>query len=104
MMVGAVARVPTITNVTMTNLDTEYEHILGLHTKKFMVHTRDESAFRLAYETGHVATPVAPYLTILDSCRYYEEDINNEYPAADLLTLYFASDSAGKVIEIVEWV
>lgn len=90
--------VPFIYNVTMTNADTEYSQALPQGTKKFLVHTRDESAFRLAFVTGKVATPTAPYLTILANTSYYEDHVKLVGN-----TLYFASPDAGKIIEIVCW-
>jgi len=102
---GSKPRNPTVTNVTMTVADTEYDHQLNQYTKKFMVHTRDESSFRLAFETGCVATPVEPYLTIPSGGRYHEDHIDTYVSDVDWDgTLYFASSSAGKVVEIVEWV
>ena len=102
---GSKPRNPTIYNVTMTLADTEYSQQLNQYTKKFLIHTRDESVFRLAFETGHVAAPAAPYLTVLANTRYYEDHIDVYVAIADWDgTLYFASSAAGKVIEIVEWV
>lgn len=92
------ATTPVIYNVTMPNADTEYSQALPSNVKKFLIHTRDESEFRLAFVTGKVATPTAPYFTIPASKAYYEDHIN---PAS--LTLYFASASAGKVVEIIAW-
>jgi len=96
---------PTVYNVTMTVADTEYSQQLSQYTKKFLVHTRDESVFRLAFETGYVATPTEPYLTIVGGARYWEDGLFLRVATTDWDgTLYFASDSAGKVIEIVEWI
>ena len=103
--IGSKARGPSIHNVTMTLADTEYEQQLTQYTMKFLIKTRDESEFRLAFETGIVAVPAAGYVTINSGCRYYEDDVNVYIADADWDgTLYFASDSAGKIIEIVEWV
>ena len=93
------ATTPTIYNETMTLADTEYDQALSSNTRKFMVMTRDRSAFRLAFETDKVATPTAPYITIAANEVYYDEFVNSSS-----LTLYYASDNAGKIIEIVEWV
>ena len=102
---GSYASNPVIYNVTMTLADTEYSQQLSIYTKKFMVHTRDETSFRLAYETGKVATPTAPYLTIPADARWHDEDLNTGVvPSEWDGTLYFASDDAGKIIEIMEWV
>lgn len=101
---GALPRNPTITNVTMTLADTEYSHQLAQYSNKFLIHTRDESAFRIAFESGHVATPTEPYFTILANSRYWEDEIDVYIADADWDgTLYFASDSASKIIEIIEW-
>ena len=96
---------PTIYNVTMTLADTEYSQQLSQYTKKFLIHTRDESEFRLAFETLHVATPTEPYLTVRAGSRYFEDGLFLRVQTTDWGgILYFASASAGKVIEIVEWV
>ena len=96
---------PTIYNVTMTVADIEYSQQLSIYTKKFLIHTRDETEFRLAFETLHVATPTEPYLTIPQGSRYYEDDLFLRVQTTDWNgTIYFASDSAAKVIEIVEWI
>jgi len=91
------SQTPVIYNVTMTSANTEYSQALPANTKKFLVHTRDGTAFRLAFVTGKVAAPTEPYFTI-DGVPYWEDHIN---PA--LLTLYFACASAGKVVEIIAW-
>ena len=78
---------------------------LSKYTKKFLIHTRDESAFRLAFVTGKVATPTAPWFTVLSGARYFEDGVDIYIADADWDgTLYFASGSAGKIIEIIEWV
>jgi len=93
--------IPKIYNVTMTEADTEYSQALRRGCLTFLIHTRDESSFRLAFEKGKVAIPVEPYFTIPAESGYSEFEVMNE--EQDLLTLYFASDSTGKVIEIIEW-
>lgn len=100
---GTNADTPFIHNVTMTVADTEYNQELPQGCKQFTIHTRDESEFRLAFVTGKVATPVAPYLTVLANSRYYENDLYIDAPTGSRVTLYFASASAGKIIEIVSW-
>lgn len=94
----AYSTTPAIYNMTMTNANTEYSQALPANTRKFTIHTRDETAFRLAFVTGKVATPTAPYLTIPANKVYYEDFVN-----LTSKTLYFASGSAGKIIEIVAW-
>jgi len=89
---------PTIYNVTMTTADYEYSQALPTNCKKFLIHTRDGTAFRLAFEPGKVAGPTAPYLSVPANTTYYEDGILS--PA---LTLYFACASTGKIIEIIAW-
>ena len=83
--------------VAMTSADTEYSQALT-DVKKFRIHTRDFTEFRLAYETGKVATPTDPYETVPAGSEKYEDnlDIAN-------LTLYFASAVTGKTAEIEVW-
>ena len=89
----------------MAVADTEYSHQLAKYTKKFLVHTRDESAFRLAFVTGKVAAPTEPYFTILANTSYWEDHIDTYVVNAEWDgTIYFASDNTDKVIEIIEWV
>lgn len=85
-----------IYNVTMTNADTEYSQALHVNAKAFFIHTRDESPFRIAFVTGKVATPVAPWGTVLAGKGMWFSGLES----GDQLTVYFASDSAGKIIEI----
>ena len=94
---------PQIYNVTMTEADTEYSQVLGKGCLTFLIHTRDESSFRLAFEAGKVATPVEPYFTVPANSGYSEFEITNDVSEDELLTLYFASGGAGKVIEVIEW-
>ncbi len=92
------ADTPAIYNVTMTLADTEYSQALPSNCKKFLIHTRDGTAFRLAFVTGKVATPTAPYFTV-PSANSYNEDLIQP----STLTLYFGCAEAGKVIEIIAW-
>ena len=87
----------------MTVADTEYDITLPIHCVKFLIHTRDESSFRLAFVTGKVAGPAAPWFTVPSGSRYYEDSISNDLPIATRITLYFASADAGKIIEVITW-
>lgn len=89
---------PTIYNVALTLANTEYSQALPANTKKFSVSLRDATGFRIAFVTGKVAAPTAPYKTILDGCEYYEEDLNLQS-----VTIYLASPAAGKAAEIICW-
>jgi hypothetical protein len=92
---------PFIYNVDITDGSTEYSQALPSITKKFMIHTRDGTAFRVAFETGKVATPTEPYFSVPANQAYYEDFIE-----AASLTLYFAcAGGAGinKKVEIIAW-
>ena len=94
----ATATTPAIYNVTMTNANTEYSQALSSNTKRFSIKTRDGTAFRVAFETGKVATPTEPYETVPANSEYYEDALT-----VDSLTLYFACGTAAKIVEIVCW-
>jgi len=91
------ATTPTIYNVTMTLADTEYSQALPSQTKKVTIHTRDGTAFRLAYETGKVAAPTEPYFTVPANASKSEDNLTTS------VTIYFACAAGGKVIEIEAW-
>ena len=92
------ATTPTKYALTITNADTEYSQALPANTKQFSVHLRDFTAFRLAYETGKVATPTDPYETLPINTEKHVENIE---PAS--LTLYIAAPAGTKVAEIEAW-
>jgi hypothetical protein len=89
--------IPVMFNVTMTLADTEYSQELPLGTSRFSCKTRDGTAFRVAFETGKVATPTQPYGTVPPNWEYYETDLRAS------ATLYFACGVAGKIVEITVW-
>lgn len=101
-LIGIAATTPTIYNLSLVASDTEYSQALTANIKKFSVSIIDGlpgDNFRLAYVTGKVATPTAPYMKFEQNMEYYQENIE---PAA--LTLYLASSKAGVVAQIEEWV
>lgn len=94
----SMASTPVIYNVSMTLADTEYSQALPAGTKKFLLHTRDGSAFRLAFETGRVAGAIEPYFTVPVNTSYSEDLIE-----ATGLILYFSSSSSNLTLEIIAW-
>jgi len=89
---------PTVYNVTLTNADTEYSQTLPANTREFRFRCRTSYDIRYALESGKVATPTAPYLTLPAGSDYYS-DWNN----LSSKTLYFASSTAGVVVEVEVW-
>ena len=86
---------PTVYNVTLTNVNTEYSQALPANTREFRFRCRTLFDVRYAWVTGKVATPTAPYLTLPAGSDYWS-DWNN---LSDK-TLYFASSTAGVIIEL----
>lgn len=85
--------------VTLTVIDTEYSQALPSGTKRIEFSSRGGHATRFAFTTGKVAAPTDPYQTL---------KANSAYESPMLLdltgkTIYFATDSAGDVIELLVW-
>ncbi len=93
---------PSVINIVMPAADTEYPdggHILPKGCKRYYIHCKDGTAFRMAFETDKVADSVSPYLTVKTDSNYWEDNLNLE----DEIIFYFASASTSKVIEIIQW-
>ena len=90
---------PAVYNVTLVAADTEYPQALSANTREFRFRCRTLFDVRYAFVTGKVATPTAPYLTLPGGSDYWSDNDN-----LASTTLYFASDEAGVVVEIEEWV
>ena len=93
--------IPTIYNVIMTTLNTEYSQALPSGTKKILVSVQGGDStfiYRYAYVTGKVATPTSPF-------KQYNGDIEVVIDGIALtgVTLYFASNVSGKTIQIESW-
>lgn len=86
---------PTIYNITCTLANTEYSQVINTNLM-FEVQARTDAVVRLAFETGKVATPTAPFLTLMAGDFYY-----NDNSAATIL--YVASPTAGTVVELMVW-
>jgi len=89
---------PTIYNVTLTNANTEYSQALPANTRKVAFRCRTANAIRYAWATGKVATPTAPYATLASGAEWAADGIKLTGK-----TLYFASPSAGVVVELEVW-
>ena len=87
-------RLPIYT-IKMVEADKEYSQKLPEHTKGFTIQISDATAFRLATEPGRVAKAKRPYWTVATNTSFDEGDLN----LTDT-TLYFASSTADKTIEI----
>lgn len=92
---------PVVQNVTMTLADTEYSLELPANTKYFSIQCQDGTAFRMAFVTGKVATPTAPFLTIRANNAYNSPE--KIAVANGARTIYFGCGSAAKVIELISY-
>ncbi len=89
----------TTLNVTLTAADTEYNVQLPLGTKHFSIQNRSAVVTRFAFETGHVATPTAPYTSIKSGGAY-----NSPEKFSGRQTVYLGTaDATSPVVEIIAW-
>jgi len=92
-------RQPTLYHKTLTSADTEYSQELPANTTSVEVRLQDSTAFRLAWVTGKVATPTAPYLTVPAGHKYTRDGMDGGYT----YTVYLATDGTSKTAEIETW-
>ncbi len=85
-------------NITLTSADTEYSIALPSSARQYRFRCRTANVIRYAYDTGKVATPTEPYLTLPSNADYLSDQ--NDLTG---LTVYFASPDAGVVVEIEIW-
>lgn len=90
---------PIVYNVPLTLADTEYAQALPANCRAFEFHCRTADDVRFAFETGRVAVPVAPYMTLPSGLWYYSEEVYLQ----PVWTLYLASAVAAVVVEIIGW-
>lgn len=92
------AQTPTALTITLTNADQEYSQLFPNGIKRFSFQCDSFVDVRFSFETGKVATPTRPYMTLKAGYTYYEDDVN--------LTgkqIFFASSTAGAIIELLVW-
>jgi len=75
--------------------DRQYSQLLPANTKGFTIQVTDGTAFRLSTEPGRVAGANRPYWTVPTNSSFDETDLD-----LTNTTLYFASSTADKTIEI----
>ena len=91
---------PSLRSVTCVTADTEYAVPIEKGSKQVTLRTNHLTAdFRLAFQTGAVATPTEPYISIANGREYFVTDIN----MIDGDTWYVASTVDNTVIVIETW-
>lgn len=84
-----------IYTIKMTVADRQYSQRLPDHTKGFTIQTTDGTSFRLSSEANRVAGANRPYWSVATNSSFDETELDLEG-----VTLYFASSTADKTIEI----
>lgn len=91
---------PTIYNVTLTLADTEYSQAMPNNCRFIEFQCLTAFDVRWAFETGKVAAPTEPYMTLKSGRSYSSPQIDQETSPS---TLYFASSQAAVVVQIIVW-
>jgi hypothetical protein len=91
--VGVDLGTPTVSIVTLTLANTEYNAAIAKGRLEFRART--EVAVRFAFATGKVASSTDPYAT-LRAGEAFSNDV-------DACTLYLASASDGTVVEVINY-
>lgn len=92
------AATPNTYNLTLTSSNTEYSQALPANCRRVFFQCRTNKDVRFAWVTGKVAGSTAPYMTLKAGTTYSSDDVNIASG-----TLYFASGTAGVVMEIEAW-
>lgn len=90
-------RAITIYNVTCASADTEYSQQLPPNCRSLAMQARTAVDVRVAFVTGKVATPVAPYLLL----RAGQQLVIDGLHLPDGAAAYVGTASSGTVVEIV---
>jgi hypothetical protein len=87
-------KAPTLFSETIATANTEHVITLPVGTKQFSLAARTSAAFRLAFVTGKVATPVEPYRNVAADSEYVSNPNAPLQETADALRVYVASGTA----------
>lgn len=92
---------PTVSNETLTLADTQYSVTIPARTRQVCFQCQPDSNgiqrdIRYAWEAGKVATPTAPYSTLLAGQVFVADNLRTP----EGLTLYLACAVAAQVVEV----
>lgn len=88
---------PTIVNLELSILGTEYAQVVPTGTKRIFIKNRDNRTIHLAYTAGNSIT--GPFLLISPGSSYSENDLD-----VTTLTLYIQCPTTNNTIcEIIFW-
>lgn len=97
----AAAMTKTVYNVALTTQNTEYSQALPADVRRIRFQARGSVDIRYAFETGKVATPTAPYMTLKSGQVYDWTALEGQFLGT--ITLYFAAGSNTQVAEVETW-
>lgn len=86
---------PKIYNVICTLANTEYSQVLSDGVKKLIVRTRGNGSLQVCFESGNSNVE---FITIPCGATYSEDNLN-----LSGVTLYFQTNVASEIVEILEW-
>jgi len=89
-------------NLVLTSANTQYEYTLPANARRWTAQCRTEDAVRCSEEPGKVATGAADYFTI-KAGKSFGDSVTDHREAVAEITLYFAGDTNGLVVEIVSF-
>lgn len=87
-----------VINITMASANTEYSTALPANTVAMTFQCRGDYDIRFSYQTGKVASPTAPYMTLKAGMIYYETNLD-----LTSKTLYVACPTAAQVVEVIAY-
>lgn len=93
-VVGGV-NTPVISNFITINASTEYNYSFPANTKKFSLNARGNAKLQFSYTIGQSGSN---FKTVFPGNSYSESNI-----VVPILTIYFQSNKAGEVVEILSW-
>jgi len=86
---------PLIVNTVATLVNTEYSYAFPSNTKKFRIRARGNAKLQVAFVSGQSGTL---FKTVFPGSEYEEIDLK-----LTGITIYFQSNKAGEIVEIVSW-
>lgn len=88
----------------LTDANTEVEQELPIATKSLRFQARTSVSVRYAFETGRVATPTAPFMTLKPDDVYENTGLDLTVKGGVTATsIFLASASGGAIVEIETW-
>lgn len=92
------AATPHVLNLNAPAANTEYSVALPANTRMFSLMLQEnDAAYRIAFEAGRVATPTAPFINIPTGGSFSQDNLRTS------ATIFFASTTANRWLQIIAW-